>query len=396
MNVKCMRKSIIFLIFILLMSICCTDSKGSFEVIVYSSECHPIAGATIEGGIDWDWFSVQTDNEGLAILPGYARGQAAIISRTNFYPYEVKALRPGFYKIESTPRKLKLISEVNGVLVNAVKFGPDMIATIDYHGNYHVYEYNDNELNEISSALLPGSIRYFKLYNDTLWLSTHGEGFYVYSLQDLQQPQQICHLDIPGYNSRPFAVGDTILAVGLHEGPLRIFSFGYDGQYQELASIGNFWVNEMTFISHYLIVVGHSVGSSNTPIVFDMQDPANPQLVYTGSESELLSCFLYKNYLVMQPYLYESGPVEYRLLDLSNPANPYEQGTYSTEAHLIDIIDDSIAVGSYTASVTVLTGGVFSGFDIVVTVSEGSMLDEFSGSYPPYFIIAHNLWKLED
>jgi len=32
----------------------------------------------------------------------------------------------------------------------------------------------------------------------------------------------------------------------------------------------------------------------------------------------------------------------------------------------------------------------------VATVSEGDMLAEFSGSYPPYFIIAHNLWKLED
>lgn len=396
LNDRIIRGGFIFITIVSLFSINC-NSDGAFRVTVYSSEMQPIGGARIAGGFDWDAFSVETDFEGVAILPSHARGQRATISKTNFYPYEVESLEPRYYVIESTPQMMKLIGEINGDLVQAVQFDSDRISAVDYHGNYHVYEYNDNGLNQIASVQLPGCIRYFKVFGNTLWLSTHEQGFYVYSLQNLLQPQIICHIDIPGCNIRPFAVKDTILAVAETEGALRLFSFSYDGQFQEIVGLGDFWVRDVTFISHYLIIVGAETSNRKCfPVVYDLQDPANPQCVYTGSEPEFLFCFMYKNYLVMQSYSYTSVPIDYRLLDLSNPANPHEAGSYPSEAYFIDIINDSTAIGMYSPSVAVLKGGILSGFNIAATVSEGYMLDEFGGSYPPYYIIAHNLWKLED
>ncbi len=387
---------LIFITIVSLLWLNCS-SNGDFRVTVYSSEGQAIVGARIAGGIDWDYFCVETDFEGNALLPDHARGQWARIYKNNFYPLIIEELTPGLYLIEPTPQRFTSIGEIEG---DAIRFDAAQIITITYHGDYHVYTYSDQQVTEIVLAQLPAGVRFFKVFGDTLWLSTHGEGFYVYSLQNPQQPQQICHLDISGYNIRPFAVKDTILAVGIREGPLRIFSFDYSGQYQELASIGDYWVNDMTFISHYLIVNGCVTGNiQSQPIIYDVQDPANPQLIYTGSQPDSWTGILYENFLVLHPYYWNNnGSTGYKLLDLTNPASPQELGPFPTDVTLAYVIEDNIAIGEryeQMPSVAVLNGAITSGFNTVAILSE--MLGEgFGGSLPPYYIVGNQLWKLSD
>ena len=367
--------------------------EKQFKVKVFSSEGQPIAGATIEGGIDWEFFQVQTDNKGIAILPGYARGKRVVIYKNNFFPQIVQSLSPTQYTLMLTPQQLKLIGDVAG---KAILFDSGTLLTIEYGGDYHVYSYSDKDITEAASAQLPKTVKKIIFYGDTLWFSTHEDGIYVYSLQNPLQPQQLFHLNISGYLG-PFAVKDTIVAVGnpWEPGPLRIFSYAPDGQYQELSTIENYFVREMSFLSNYLILIGNN---ESLPTVFNLQDPTNPQLVYNGLEWEYQSGFLFGDYLILVPRNgHAIGTVSYKLLDLSNPANPTSIGSFSADSWLSKIVDSFIAVGTYyfhSQSISVLSGNVSSYFQTVAIISEGTT-DGFGGCAPPYFIIGGRFWKLE-
>ncbi|OYD14151.1 hypothetical protein CH333_08835 [candidate division WOR-3 bacterium JGI_Cruoil_03_44_89] len=368
--------------------------KKPFEVTVYTSEGQPIDGAFIEGGFDWEFFRVQTDSEGIAILPGHALGERAVIYKNNYFPQVVRSLSPTQYILTPTPQQFELIGNVAGT---AIRFDSGTLLTIEYGGGYHMYSYNDQEITEVAFAQLPITVKKINLYGDTLWFSTHEDGIYVYTLQNPLQPQQLFHLDISGYLG-PFAVKDTILGVGYPygPGPLRIFSYTTDGQYKELSVIEKYFVKEMTFISNYLILIGNN---ESLPTVFDLNDPLNPVLVYNGLEWEYKSAFLFGDHLILVPkYGYAIGRVDYKLLNLSDPANPASTGGFSADSWLIEVVDDSSAAGHYyfhSQSISVLSGSISDSFYTIAIISE-SALGGFGGGAPPYFIIGNQLWKLED
>lgn len=373
----------------------CCEKEGPFEVTVVDPDSQPVAGAWIEGGMDWEFFSVQTDSEGVAILPDYARGEGAVIFKNNFFSLIVSSLTSTTYVLTHTLQELELIGEAKG---RAIRFEPGIIITLGYTGDYHVYSYNDQGVNQIASAQLPSSVKTHRLFGDTLWFSTHDDGIYVYSLQDPYQPQQLFHLAITGYLG-PFARKDTIVVVidPWAPSPVRIFSFTYDGQFQELTTIGNFYVEEMTFIDHYLILVGDN---TCLPTVFDLADPTQPILVYSGLEWEYQSGFLFNNYLIMIPnYASAAGLVYYTLKDLSDPTNPPIVGSCIADAWLTTVIDSNNAVGNYVfheRSFSILTGDVSTQFTTAVIVSESRFYYAgLGGARPPYYIIDDQLWKLK-
>ena len=75
-----------------------------FDVTVLSMGGGPVAGATIEGGIDWEAFEVQTDDDGRARLPHYARAQQACIFRNDYFPLRVEGLAEEIYWLYRTPK----------------------------------------------------------------------------------------------------------------------------------------------------------------------------------------------------------------------------------------------------------------------------------------------------
>ena len=60
------------------------DNEPPFTVTVLSKEGEPVEGAILEGGFDWDWFRVETDDEGTAMVPGCGLGESTTIFKNNY------------------------------------------------------------------------------------------------------------------------------------------------------------------------------------------------------------------------------------------------------------------------------------------------------------------------
>jgi len=386
----------------------CEDNRGQFRVKIVSPDLQPVEGATITGGLDWEYFQVQTDSRGIAILPGFALKYDALIYRNNFFPKSVHlalsahTLMPYTYIIEPTPKQFKLIGSVEGW---GILFDSETLVTVDYQGGYHVYSYSDQGITEIASAQIPTSIKDTQLHGDTFWFSTHSDGIYVYSLADPLNPQQLFHLDIPGSLGK-FALKDGILVTGTpwYHDPLRIYTYDTSGEFHEIAQFGNYYAKKMAFIDDYFVIFN---SYDSLPAVYDFHDPSNPYLVYNGVEPDYWHGFLYKNYLVLVPKSdLLSEETNYKLIDLSDPTNPTTNGFFSADSRLFKIINDSTAMGRYhgwAEAISILSGNITQGFKTVAISTDNPFLPffllkfhEFEGCFPPYFIIGEQLWKLED
>jgi len=371
--------------------------KDSFTVRVSTNSGSPLSGAVIEGGIDWESFEVVTDSRGIATLPSYAKGEEAIVHIDNYFPRGVTLRWPYVYRLTPTPKKLRALGSVTGL---AVRFDSGRLATVDYHGGYHLYAYDAEGVSEIASAEVPPTIKQTQVIGDTLWLSTHDDGVYAYSLADPFHPQALLHLAIPG-NCPTFALRDHLIVVGNYneEDSLGVYVFEPDGGYQELARFGDFHVSSIAFVEGYLVVTNFY---NSHPKIYDLSEPANPVLVYDGAEPEYWTGFLYGTQYILIPKLEFIGEnTAYRRLDLTDPASPQAAGVFQADARLIAIADDGTAAGSYHvrgAAISVLQGSLTAGYTTTAIVSDDSIndLNEFGGCSPPYFIIGHRLWILED
>jgi len=399
------KKIILLSIVILLISGCGKEQdgigppEGQFEVKVLSSFGQTVEGATIEGGIDWESFQVQTDSMGIAILPGFALGQEALIYRNNFFPQHVQSLSPTIYFITHTPKQFRFIGDIAGW---AIRFDAGTLITVEYYGGYHVYSYNDQAIIEIASAEIPKFVMETQLHGDTLWFSTWDDGIYVYSLENPLNPQQLFHLDIPGYLGS-FALKNEIIVVGnpWDRDLLRVYSYNTSGECQEIANFGNCLALKMAFIFDYLIVINYP---DNLPAVFDLQNPAEPYPVYNGVEPDFGSGFLFRNYLILIPLRELIGETtHYKLVDLSDPTNPSTAGFFYADSRITQIIDENTAIGRYyiwSGATSILRGNIASDFKTIAIVTDNpwtqNFLHEFEGCAPPYFIIGKRVWKLED
>ena len=208
-----------------------------FRVMVRSPDGSPVEGATIVGGIDFDHYLLQTDSTGSVTLPGSARGEKATIARTNFLPARVEQIGPGDYTLTPADRRLRLLGATPG---RPLRFGGGELITLESLGGYHRYRYDDGSVVEVaSSQLLDASMSIWdaRLYGDTLWMSTHGDGIHVFSLADPSSPRPLFQLPVSGPAGR-FVKHDGVLVVGDRpdgQGPLRILAYSPSGEVRELA-----------------------------------------------------------------------------------------------------------------------------------------------------------------
>lgn len=376
------------------------DEKGSspgpdFTVRVIDDQGQPLEGAYIEGGIDWDHFRIATDSRGKAVIPGHARYERVTIYKNNFFSLIENYLSPDDYVLVPTPFILAEIGSLEG---DAIRFEPNRILTVTYSGNYRVYGYNDNDVIEIASAEFPYQVKNFKLYDNTLWYTTHDNGIYVYSLTDPLNPAQVYHLDISGY-LEPFAQKDSIVVVGplSGHGPIRVFSYSDIGTVDELDRIGDFSVGHLSFISDYLIKLQ---GQGDPLTIFDLSDPSDIRLVYNVHYDGYDRPLMHSDSLILTGAgRAMSGIREYKMIDLSDPRYPLEEYDFSATGQIEDIIDDSTAIGRFYFDDTALC--VFrrnpqGDFETIAIVSEFYGYKEHQGCNPPYFIIGDRLWKMEE
>ncbi len=368
-----------------------------FWVTVLETFGHPLEGAVIEGGLDWEYFQVTTDSSGRAKLPGYARNYEPTIHRDNYFPRSVTLNWPYRYVLTPTPKTLRLLGDVEGSLV---RFTPGRLATVDYYGTYHLYAVDDSGLAEIASASVPRNVKQTQLIGDTLWLSTHEEGIFAYSLADPEHPLEQLHLDIPGYTPL-FALRDNMIVVGGYGevSALGVYLFEADGSFVETARFGDFYVYSIAFVDGYLIVSGsHEVH----PRIYALDDPANPMLIYQDADPAYWSGFRFGHqYLQIPEWDQITEDTVYGRLDLSNPAAPQPAGTLLADSRLLSIVDDDTAIGYYHVlgnALSVLKGGLAGGFQTVALISEDPHYDlnEFGGCAPPYYLVSNRLWILED
>ena len=374
-----------------MITLCCIDQDGTFEVRVQDPGGTPLEAVKIEGGIDWDWYRVYTNSDGVAYVPERGYRQYAQLYKDNYLPRYIQELRSGSYVISPTSHRLREIGEVRG---NAIYFDTGTIVTVD-GSTYYLYTYNDQSATLASSDVLAAGVNEFKLLGDTLWFSTHEDGIYAYSLENISQPQFLIHVEIPGYLD-VFAVKDSIIAVGPQYGvgALRIFSFDNTGGVQQLISISEFSTQAMEFIGNYLIVVG---GEQSMPTVFDMVDPARPVLVYSHYEPNAYTGFIRDSMLIMVPDPFGYDIYIYEYADLSLPWSPIFHGAFTADAWLYDLVNGVYAVGHHSDLYVgcVLSGHVDIGFATVAILPD-QYTPLYGGSYPPYFLFDDRLWILEE
>lgn len=384
----------------LLCAFSCDDNTSSsrfpFEITVTDIHGWPIEGAIVEGGFDWDSFRVVTDRWGRAEMPGVARDVRATIKKNNHYSLIENYLRPGVYILTPTPQILTEIGEIKGDLIRFEYF---RILTINYQGEYRVYNFNGYNLSEMVMVELPIPVKEFKLLGNLLWYTTHQDGIYVYSLFDSMHPVELLHLDIDGY-LKAFAVKDSLVAVGSQSspGPIRLYSYHTDGTVTELDRIENFTTRRIYFRSHYLITTGYA---TDLYCIFDVADPTDIRFVYRGNLDGFESPFLHGDTLILAASGGNAsrGEYGYFMIDMSDPANRSDIGGFAADGRIDNIEDDFTAVGRYYFDGDALsvfkrtTGG---DFEAVAMVSEFYGYRFHHGSAPPYYLIGEKLWKLEE
>jgi hypothetical protein len=372
-------------------------AEGPFTVTVRLSSGEPVEGAIIEGGIDWDSFEIATDADGHATLASSAWGVEATIHLDNYFPLRVSLKSPFEYELTPTPKRLRLLGNIEG---KAVRFAPGRLATVDYLGKYHLYAFDDSGLTEIASADVAKSVKQIQLIEDTLWISTHEDGVFAYSLADPERPQEELHLDIPGYTPF-FALHDNVIVVAGYDdvSPLGIYTFTADGSFEETARFGNFYITSVAFLEGYLVVTGSHWAH---PCIYDVSNPADPRLLYCDANPAYHGGVLYRHqYLQIPQRDHITENTVYGRVDLTNPVTPWISGVVKADSQLISVVDDSTAIGYYYAmfnTLSVLKGGLATGFRTAAIISEDPKCDlnEFGGCAPPYFVISNRLWILED
>jgi hypothetical protein len=393
-GIRIIRVAAIFILPLLFYS---CDENGSsqrylppFEVTVTDTLGRPIEGAILEGGIDWDHFRETTDSRGRAVMPGFARDVRTIIRKSNYFSIYETYLHPAVYVLMPTPKVLVDLGAIEGDLISFEFF---KILTINYQGEYRVYDFNGSSLSENMMVEFPPAVKEFKLFGDLLWYTTHDDGIYVYSLFNPLNPFQYFHLDIDGYLG-PFDVKDSLVAVtsNYRPGPIRLLSYHTDGTVNELDRIGDFSANKIYFLGDYLIITGYGSGYT----IFDVADPSDIRLAHNGSYGRSSSSFLRGDTLILAP---DYGDYNYVMIDLSDPANPEEFGRFSATGRIDHILNDSTAIGEYYYEYQALC--VFdrtspTNFDAVAMVSEFYGYQGHHGGSPPYYLIGGRLWRLEN
>ena len=103
-----------------------------------------------------------TTNElGIAALPRTAMDQPGYLYLDGFFPSTATMRLNGRYTLGATPRRLRLIGDVEG---KAVRFTAGLLSTLEYNGNYHLYAYDEQTVTEAETAairLAASSIRDF-------------------------------------------------------------------------------------------------------------------------------------------------------------------------------------------------------------------------------------------
>lgn len=371
----------------------------SVQIVVCDQQSRPVEGAIVQGGVDWDYFQVRTNSDGIAVLPADAEGQRASIYKTNYLPNAVSMLYSGIYPLHQSPRMLRRLGAVAGAVV---RFGQDELLTLDYSGTYRVYALSEESIREVVARPLGDSvvlIRSTCLVGDTLWCATNSRGIYAISLRDPLAPRTLFRLNYAGA-LWPIAVRDSLLIAGnaWHIGPVRILSYRGDGSCTEIGRVSDLYVRRLELIGNAVVVFR---GLGTLPVVLDISDPGQPRVSFSGSASGFNNAFFRRPYVILTSDVRTADathPLRFSVLRVSERGEVTPEGEFNADTWLAGIASGDIAYGrNYfdTNTISFLEGSLASGFTTVATVA-GQYYEDIGGAAPPFFIVEGGLWKLGD
>lgn len=371
--------------------------ERSIQIVVRDAESRPVEGAVVQGGIDWDFFQVRTNGDGIAVLPADAEGQRATIAKTNYLPNAVPRIFSGIYPLHTTPRTL---TRIGGVAGSVIRFGQGELLTLDYSGTYRLYAFSEHGITEVAARPLGDSIeliRSTRLVGDTLWCATNSHGIYAVSLHDPLAPRTLFKLQYTG-NLWPITVKDSLLIAGnaWHSGPVRILTYTSDGRCTEIGSVLNSYVRRLELIGNAVVVCG---GIGTIPAVLDITDPHQPRVAYTNSGSGFTNAFFSSPNIVLTSEARTADgmhPLLFKALRVSVRGDVTPEGEFTADSWLAGIAPGGIAYGRNffdVNTIAFLEGSVASGFTTVATL-EGHFYEDIGGAAPPYFVVEGYLWRL--
>lgn len=348
-----MRNKLAILLALLLAIISCSknptaiENSTTFDIVVKTEKegtFIPVAGVTVFGGSDyWNYFSVTTDQNGIAKIPISARYGTALMCKDNFLPGKIEHLDTVAYYMAKTEDSLQVLGTIKGA---AIKMTSDKIITIDGYGIYRVYSYSNSEvmletcitLNDSFNTLIK-----YKVYGETLWVSSDFQGLFAYSIAKEYSPafiNKIAYTDI----ILAFAVKDSLVAYK-QDFQLSIVSLGSSGQVQLLSQLGNVSVRDIEIIGNYLYLLG----GFSWPKIYDISNPASPVLLNDFMEPECWGGFFHEDKLFLGPLSFDVvddiNPATYKVKDISTPSTPVDYSVFGAGGIICGILNDTLAYG---------------------------------------------------
>jgi hypothetical protein len=393
----------LFLILLLATYIACNNKNPTaidalpFNIVIQTGEpgnFTPVAGVTVSGGVDWDMFSVVTNQYGIAQIPGNMRGRSAIIYKDNFLPNMIDRLDTMKYWIGRARDSLRFLGRTEGA---AIKMTANEIITLDEEGNYRVYSYSDGGIYLQVFQKLDTSINYiydYKLYGDTLWVSVYNNNLKAFLISSIHFPSLIYNLPC---TTSVFALKDSILICNNN-----VFKIDAWNQVHMLAPVGEFYARKMEIIGDQLYVLG----AYSWPRVYDIANPTLPILLYDFLEPNCWDGFFYKNMLFIGPLQYEvmdyTVPANYKVKDLSVPSAPVDYSVFRTGGIIRGMINDTLASGRSGIAYGngfIFSGNPDSGYGVIASltnINNQSMYNVFTEKsllFWPYLIIGSKVCK---
>ena len=343
------------------------SSRPEITIRVMSKEGTPIDRAYITGGFDWTRFDATTDAGGYARLPAFSVDWDTDVRAPNHFPIVIRPRNGESFVMNRTPLKLQLIGHSD---VYVVKFVEDTLIHLDYNGDLVTFLYSETGMAEVARVGLARLRRQAVLRGDTLWYTTHSDGVYSYDVSVPADPQLLSHLAIEGYLG-PIAVSDSLVVVSkpFGQGGVEIYVVRPDGSWSLAGAWNGPYVESLEIEDNVLIV--YSRGGKAISFL-SLADPADVREIYSwgnpyyGRPRYHRNAFRFGDSIVFVPAveLYHEHFVHV-VLDISDAMTPVWQPSFSSQARLDGLLNDTLAIGFYDEQPALLTNVQGRGFRVV-------------------------------
>lgn len=381
------------------------EAPWNGDVRVETPDGAPIGGATLDGGVDWNRWTVRTGPDGMAEPPDHAFGAPATIRATSRYGREVRELERGAYVLAPTPLRLDSVGRVWGRLVRG---GAGGLSTIDHEGVWRHYSYGE-AVSLRTERPLPGGRRPIghTVVDDTLWVVSEEPGpsppqdtaVEAFDIGDPTSPVRLGGFTAAG--ARWVLRRDSLLVLGDHNHEVaRVLVAAVDGTRRELSTIRTDATAGFLFGD---VLVLTRVGWPLRLVFIDLRDPAEPTVIERLSREDWGSAVVYGDSLLIEPRGHHIGgtdgePVTHTLLDLSDPRNPRIAGERTADAYLWATFGDGWAAGDWSRDGWTLAllrrEGEHFGLAATVAESTGRFRPAWALIDPPHFAVEG--WMLRE